>query len=311
MRKILILTFLTFLLSEYFFPQVLNIEREIDLSFFLRPKEPHRVMLGVDNEGNIFITQERKEEFLKLNPQGKIIFRGPLKVEGEIHYFGVDSSGNPVCFFSPRMEGNNCIFPLVWFDGKNGKRIKEINLCDLFELITFLRILQPQNIILINGIIKNENFRKYSLHTIDFNGRHLKSFSPVKDPSNIRGEKNREYFQHYTFLIDSRNKRILQGLPFSEKMIVRVFDYWGNKIDEISLQHGGFYRSIPDENGIWIYNGKMEYEFFSFLKGKYSPTGKKMLKERGDYFLESDRLGNLYFAGGESSQILRVYRIKE
>ncbi len=311
MRKILILTIFTFLLSEYSFPQVLKLEREIDLSFFLRPKEPHRIMVGVDNDGNIFVTQERKEEFLKLNPQGKIIFRGPLKVEGEIHYFSVDGSGNPVCFFSPRISKNSCIFPLVWFDGKNGKRIKEINLCDLFELITFLKILQPENIILINGIIKNENFRKYSLHTIDFDGHHLKSFSPVKDPSDIRGEKNREYFQHYTFLIDSRNKKIFQGLPFPERMMVRIFDYSGNQVDEINLEHGSLYRSIPDKNGIWIHNGKMEYEFFSSLKGRYVPTGKKMTKGRGEYFLESDRLRNLYFAGGESFQVLKIYTIKE
>ncbi len=310
MRKILILTFLMFVLSEYSFSQVLNLEREIDLSFFLRPREPHRIMVGADSHGNVFITQGRKEEFLKINPQGKIIFRAPLRVEGEIHHFDVDASGNPVCSFSARMVKNICIFPLVWFDGKNGNRIKEINLCDLFELITFLKILRPENIILINGIIRDENFRKYSLHTIDFNGRHLKSFSPVKDPSDIRGEKNREYFQLYTFLIDWRNKRIFQGLPLPNEMRVRVFDYSGNQIDEMSFEHGRFYRSIPDENGIWIYNGGMEYEFYNILNGRYTPTGRRMPVRRGEYFLAIDGSGNLYFAGGESFQILKVYNIK-
>lgn len=314
MRKILFLILLMFLFSVYSFSQILKLEREIDLSFFLRPNESHRIMAGVDSDGNIFITQERKEEFLKLNQNGEIIFKAPSRVEGEIFHFDVDSSGNPVCMFSPRMakETRTAIFPLVWFNGKNGNRIKELNLADLFELITFVKILRPENIILVNGIGKDdEKMKKYSLHIIDFNGTHIKSFSPVKDPSNIRGEQNREYFQPYLFFIDWRNKRILQGLPFAEEIRVRIFDYSGNQIDEMSLDRSCRWRMLPHKNGIWIYNGKGEYAFFQSSAKKYLSTGNKMVRIPTEYFITSDWSGKLYFAGGEKSQILKIYTIEE
>lgn len=314
MRKILFLIILMFIFSVNSSSQILKLEREIDLSFFLRPYEPHRIMAGVDSYGDIFITQERKEEFLKLSQSGKVIFRAPSRVEGEILDFDVDGSGNPVCMFSPRMfkETGTAIFSLVWFDGKNGNKIKELNLADLFELITFVRILRPENLILVNGIGKNENMKKYSLHIIDFDGRHIKSFSPVKDPSDIRGEQNKEYFQRYLFFIDWKNKKIFQGLPFADEIKVIVFDYSGNQVGEMSLNHFSPWRILPHKNGIWIYNGKGEYEFFQSSTGKFLSTGIKMLRIPALSFITSDQYGNLYFADGDKkSQILSIYTIKE
>ncbi|MGQ9618171.1 MAG: hypothetical protein ACUVUG_04320 [Candidatus Aminicenantia bacterium] len=56
MKRILFLSLLI-LIPIFLFPEDLQYGREIDLSFFLRPNEPPRIMAASDSSGNIFITR--------------------------------------------------------------------------------------------------------------------------------------------------------------------------------------------------------------------------------------------------------------
>ncbi len=311
MRKILIPTLLI-LFTLPCFSGILKLKKEVDLSFFLRPNQPDRIMAAVDDSGNLYITQWRKDEFLKLDRTGKLILRAPSRIEGEIGSFDLDNSSNIVCMFPPKMVKNITYIPLVWFDG-NGKRKREINLGNLFEVIISLKILRPEDIILVNGVMKEESLRKYSLHTIDFEGNHKNSFSPVgkisKEDIVSFVSNNREYFSSpRSLFLDQKNRKILQFLPFSEGKKVRVFNYSGNLIDEMSLDPYVRWRIIPYNDGIWIYTTK-EYTFFKSMGAKYFMTEKKM-EAIPWYFLTSDLSGNLYFVGEKSFQVLKIYTME-
>ncbi len=166
-----------------------RLEKEVDLSFYLRPFEAYRVFVGPDFQGNLFISQKGKEDFIKIDCEGRIVLKGPAKIEGEIINMDVDASGNPVCLYPIRRlskekgKGDSLVFPLVWYDGKTGKKIKELNLAEEFFTLFQFKILRPFNFILVNGLANKEELKKFSLHIIDFEGDILVSFSEVDKTS--------------------------------------------------------------------------------------------------------------------------------
>ncbi len=54
---------------------------EIDLSFFLQPGKPD-VLFAADRMGNVFIAQPGQKKIIKISPEGRILWTGPVEREG-------------------------------------------------------------------------------------------------------------------------------------------------------------------------------------------------------------------------------------
>lgn len=310
MKRFLLIFLILFLPFCFIYSQNLKIEREIDLSFFLKPYQPHLVFAAVDSQGNIFITQRGKDSFIKVDPTGEVILRAPQKIEGEITKFDIDNAGNPACIFSGRQEGNYFYLPLVWFDGITGKKIREINLGEKFNFVAHIKILRPKDIILVNGIAKNEELRKHSLHLVDFNGNCLKSFSPCKEQGNVEDviNKNQDYFASPP-QIDSNNMIIFQAFPSIS--LIEIFDYSGNHIGE--TEWIGKKKFLIYSENLWF----QDAEGFIVLEKKgnnYIATKVKIRDEKKApipwYPIATDSSGNIYFLGDKQLQTLKIYAIQ-
>lgn len=309
--KRFLLIFLIISLPFYFiYSQSLKIEREIDLSFFLKPHQPHLVFAAVDLQGNIFITQRGKDSFIKVDPTGEVILRAPQKIEGEIIKFDIDNNGNPVCVFFGRKEGSYFIFPLVWFDGITGRKIREINLGEKFNFVAHIKILRPKDIVLVNGVAKDEELRKHSLHLVDFNGNCLQSFSPFKKQGNLDDvlKENQDYFASPP-QIDSNSMTILQAFPSIS--LIEIFDYSGNHIGQTEwIRRKKFL--IHSEN-LWFQDAE-GFRVFEKKGNNYIPT-KVIIKDVKKapvhwYPIATDSSGNIYFLGEKEFQALKIYTMQ-
>lgn len=302
------LIFLILIFSVSFsHPQSLKLEKEIDLSFFLNPYQPFLAYAAVDSQGNIFIAQRGKDSFIKLDPAGQVILRAPQKIEGEITKFDIDNEGNAVCVFRGRTTGNYFYLPLVWFDGITGKKIREINLGEIFGLVTQIKILRPKDLILINGLARNEKPIKHSLHLIDFNGNLLRSFSPLKHqgdgPEII--DKNSDYFAVAPYF-DPDNLLIFQAFP--ELGQVKYFDLNGNQIGEADWSSKNTF--LIYSGNLWI-KDKEGFRIFEKKGNTFVPTEAMVKADNNSpingYPIAIDSSGKIYFLGGKESQMLRIY----
>lgn len=306
------LSFLILLIPFCFInSQNLKIEREIDLSFFLKPYQPQRVFAAIDSLGNIFITQLGKDSFIKFDPTGEVILKAPQKIEGDIREFDIDNYGNPACVFTGTLAGSSFYLPVVWFDGITGKKIREINLGEIFSFVANMRILRPKDIILINGIAKNESLRKYSLHLVDFNGNHLRSFSPFKQqkgdiPDLI--DENRDFFASRP-QIDPNNMTIFQSFPATSR--IQYFDYSGDPIGETEWL--GKNTFLIHAGNLWIADSEgyrvLEKKGNSFIPTKVRIRDDKKTRVPWDP-IASDLSGNIYFLGNKEFQTLKIYALK-
>lgn len=291
-----------FLLFPMLFSMNLRMEKEIDLSFFLKPHKPHEIFLTVDTQDNILLTQLRKDTFIKIDQKGRILYQAPLKLEGEILNFDIDIYDNPVCLFSPRKKGGYFFLPLMWFDAKTGKRIKEINLGETFDFVANINMLNPYDLILINGTIKDKKNKNKLLHIVDFNAKILKSFSSIEnlDTSEKMITKNLEYFAVRP-KIDRINQRILQTLPSTD--LIKIFNYSGEHIDDIKWNKKIFFIRTGD---LWLKENN-SYVIFKNIGKKYAKTEIKIPAVKW-HFLAEDISGKLYFIGGEEFQSLKIYK---
>lgn len=290
--------------------QALRIDREIDLSRYLRPHQPHRAVAAVDSLGNIFIAQRGNDSFIKMDPAGQIVLRAPQKNEGEIVEFDIDRVGNPVCLFRGRVEGASFVAPLIWFDGVTGDKIREVNLGQDFSFVAQMRILRPRDIILVNGIAKGEMPPGYSLHLVDFNGNRLGAFSPFeKRQGDILTiiDANRDSFGS-PILIDPDNMTIFQAFPSTG--LIRYFNYAGHALGETEWM---------DRNTFLIHSGSLwfrdeeGYRVVEKKENRFVPTEKRIKDDTGTrvpwYPVSSDSQGNLYFLGNREFQTLKIYSV--
>lgn len=308
MKRILIVLSVIFFLIPFIYSQNLKLEREIDLSHFLKPYQPHFVFVSLDTQGNIFITQRGKDSFLKLNPSGEIIQHGPQKIEGEITRFDVDSNGNPVCLLTGRMTPKYFYLPLVWFDGISGQKIREINLGEMFNLVTHFQILRPNDLILVNGIAKDVKLPRNSLHLLDFNLNLIKSFSPLKEqlgdtPSLI--DKNPDYFA-VAPKFDPDNQIIFQAFPGAG--LIRYFDLNGNQVGETEWVGRNVF--LVHTGDLW-FKDKDGFMVFKKKGNRFEPAGLSLKEDKGSstpgYPVAQDTSGRIYFLGGDKSQTLKIY----
>lgn len=107
MRKIIFCLLSFFSVSTLLSSELLVIDREINLGFFLRPNQPQRAFVEADGQGNVFVSQFGKDKFIKVGPAGNILLEGPIRIEGEIVRMDVDGEGNAICLFngSKRYQG--------------------------------------------------------------------------------------------------------------------------------------------------------------------------------------------------------------
>ncbi|MDD8031835.1 MAG: hypothetical protein PHQ25_07535 [Acidobacteriota bacterium] len=311
MRKFLITLWLTLFLFSLNYSQNLKLEREIDLSFFLKPHQPHLVFAAIDSSGNIFITQRGKGTFLKLDPAGEVILTAPQTIEGEITKFDIDNLGNPVCVFAGRYTENRASLPLVWFDGITGKKIREINLGEKFNLVAHLKILRPKDIILVNGIAKDEGLPRHSLHLVDFNGNRLKSFSPLKEQAAFPEIVNRnpDYFA-VDPKIDSNSLIIFQAFP--SKGLIDYFDYAGNRLGDTEWAGSDLF--LAYSGNLWI-RDKDGFKVLEKKGDRFVPIKAKIKDDQGApikwYPLALDSSGKIYFLGDKTLQTLKIYRLQD
>ncbi len=100
------------------------------------------------------------------------------------------------------------------------------------------------------------------------------------------------------------NQIILQGLPTTRR--IRVFDYKGTRYEDIVLEEDSRLQVITLNGYLFIPNQKRELTQLEFKNGKFSQI-KTKLKENPGYYLSSYN-DYVYYIGGESSQILKIYR---
>jgi|GEM_PF-1136106 len=311
MRKVFLLLLVTLLTYSSIYSKNLKLEKEIELSFFLKPHQPHLVYVAVDSLGFIFVTQRGKDMFLKLDPAGEVVLRAPQKIEGEIIRFDIDGTGNVVCLFTGRMAGNSLFLPLIWFEGNSGQKIREINLGEIFNFVAHLKILRPKDLILVNGIEKNEGLPRNSLHLTDFNLNLIKSFSPLKEQ---RGDmtsllkNNPDYFAAAP-KYDPDSEIIFQAFP--EAGLIKCFNLNGNQVAEtewvgkdIILVHSG---------DLWI-KGKDGFNVFKKKGNRFEPAKLIIKDDKGNtipwYPVAQDTNGRVYFLGGDEFQTLMIYSIE-
>jgi hypothetical protein len=310
MKKRFLIILILFLPTYLVFPQSLKIEKTIDLSYFLKPHQPHLVFAATDFQGNIFITQRGKDSFIKLDATGKMILTGPQRIEGEITTFDIDKDGNPMCLFPGMEDGSLFFLPLVWFDGTSGKKTKEINLGETFYFVAHLIVLGQNNVILVNGITRSDDLRDYSLHLVDFNGTRIRSFSPLRKRGDTTEtiKDNQDYFA-YRPRFDLTNMTIFQGLPSIGQ--IQYFDYSGNRVGETEWTNRETF--LTHSGNLWI---KRDEGFQELKKEgpRFIPTEVIITDDKKApipwYYLTSDLWGKLYFLGGQEFQTLIVYAPK-
>ena len=293
------------------FSQALRVDREMDLSRYLRPHQPHRAVAAVDSLGNIFIAQRGNDSFIKIDPAGEIVLRAPQKNEGEIVEFDIDRVGNPVCLFRGRVEGASFVAPLIWFDGVTGDKIREVNLGQDFSFVAQMRILRPRDLILVNGLVKREIPPGHSLHLIDFNGNRLGAFSSFEkrqgDVPTIIGA-NQDHFGS-PILIDPDHLRIFEAFPSTG--LIRYFDYAGNALGETEWM--GRNPFLVHSGNLWFRDAE-GYRVVEKKENRFVPTEDRIKDDKGMrvpwYPLTSDSRGNLYFLGDTEFQTLKIYAVK-
>ncbi len=297
--------------------------KEVDLSFFLWPRYVPAI-IAIDSQNNIYITQRQRTEFIKINAKGAYEATGPFTREGRIKSLDVTEAGDVVVFFTRTpglIAAGKGAWGIVFFNGRELQKKWEIDfdkLSSIFFAITEVRVLRPENLLLIRGIRKGSSM---SLHVIDFKGNLINSFSPCEGDF-----KNQDVitdcFSFGFLTIDYRDKIIYQIFPLTG--IIRAFDYKGQM-----LATGVF----PKEEitNIVADNGKLILENFPVVKR----LGSRLLHKRGPFLLmdlfgkelrilaekvewnpeidgiliTSDGKGNFFFLAGPARTILRVCRI--
>lgn len=293
---VILLTSLVFSMNSDF-----RTVKEIDLSFFLRPHQPHGIFLTVDSQSNIFITQRGKEKFIKMDPKGELVYEAPSKIEGEIFNFDIDNDDNPVCAFTPRRKGGGFYFPIIWFDGTTGEKKREINLGETFDFVVHINILRPYDLILVNGTVGDPRYQDRTLHIMDFSGKILKSFSKIE---NLKTADIKKYSFAVRPEIDHINQRIL--LAFLPLERIAIYDYSGKLLDEMKWNKRRFLIYLGD---LWLGDNK-DYAIYKNVGHKYVQTKEKISAFEG-YFLASDLLGKLYYVAGKEFQYVKIYNQKE
>lgn len=312
MKKMVFILMIFLLLSGSIYSKNLKLEKEIDLSFFLKPHQPHLAYVAIDSQGFIFITQRGKDLFLKLDQTGEVLLKAPQKIEGEITRLDLDHEGNVVCLLSGRMTGNSLFLPLVWFDGISGQKIREINLGEKFNFVAHLKILKPNDLILVNGIVKDERPPRNSLHLVDFNLNLIKSFSPLKEQNGDTTSLINMNPDHFASSpkYDSDNSLIFQAFPSAG--LIKCFDLNGNQVAETEWVGRNLF--IVQAGELWI----KDDEGFSVFKKKGNRFEPEHISLKDDqskpipwYPVAQDANGRFYFLGDKTFQTLKIYLLEK
>ncbi|NPV82454.1 MAG: hypothetical protein HPY46_02560 [Candidatus Aminicenantes bacterium] len=198
--------------------------------------------------------------------------------------------------------------PLVWFDGISGQKIREINLGEMFNLVTHFQILRPNDLILVNGIAKDVKLPRNSLHLLDFNLNLIKSFSPLKEqlgdtPSLT--DKNPDYFA-VAPKFDPDNQIIFQAFPGAG--LIRYFDLNGNQVGETEWVGRNVF--LVHTGDLW-FKDKDGFMVFKKKGNRFEPAGLSLKEDKGSstpgYPVAQDTSGRIYFLGGDKSQTLKIY----
>lgn len=189
-----------------------------------------------------------------------------------------------------------------------GKKIREINLGEKFNIVTHLQILRPKNLMLVNGIAKDEGLPRNSLHLVDFNLNLIKSFSPLKeqlgDTTSLM-DKNPDYFA-VAPKFDPDNLIIFQAFPAAG--IIRYFDLNGNQVGETEWVGRNIF--LVHSGDLWI-KDKEGFRVFKKKGDRFEPAKLWIKDDKGNpipgYPVAQDTNGRIYFLGGDKSQTLKIY----
>ncbi len=296
-----------FLIFTPLFCQSLRKEFEVDLSSYLLPHRPYLVWIATDSYGNIFVAQKERDIFLKLSPDGKILWKKSVKKEGMwIGFFDVDGAGNPVCVIKSR---ERLSLPMIWFDGRTGEKLREIDLWKkkVIKGVVQMKILRPENLILFFGIRWEDEYKKYALHLADFDGNIINSFGEsliIDDETMWRGG--------WINCLDLFSKRVFINSPVASG-IVHVFDIMtGRHICDLGDPKFRLYFTI---NGDLLCAKRDGFEIWKKEGDNYIPSGTKIKVNApmgitlGFPVGKDETLRRLFFMGGEEQRILRVYTL--
>ncbi len=175
-------------------PEKIRVEKEIDLSYFLRPNHYPTIVVA-DKSGRLFVTQPKiKEDFIILEPDGTLRGGGPREKEGRIYSFDITSQGDPVVLFQREAYQVAMVkssWVLYFYDGQSLLKKAEWDdnfLKQRFRGIAQVKVLRPYDLLMVRGERNGLTDNLKSLHVVDFEGNILRSFSdyekkldPLKD----------------------------------------------------------------------------------------------------------------------------------
>lgn len=313
------------------FPEQIRVEKEIDLSYFLQPNY-YQTIVVADSFGRLFITQRWvKEDFIILEPDGTLSGGGPGEKEGRIYSFDITSKGDPVILFqrdASQVVMGQSSWALCFYDGQTLTKKAEWDdafLKSRFRGIAQVKILRPEDLLLVRGIRNASIDQLKSLHIVDFEGNILHSFSEYEkklDPLKNESEFS-DIFSPEMLLVDEVNRRIFQKFYFSQK--VKVFDYEGHFLDEFPWPTSEFTNfAVVGNFLIWEYfpisisrEGKSSHQRgpykLAFWNGhRFIPSAQEISynPEIDGVLICSNSQGQLYFLSGSNRQILKIAKIK-
>lgn len=312
------------------FPERISVVKEIDLSFFLRPNY-YSTIIVTDKFGRIFVTQRGvKEDFIILEPDGTLSGGGPLERKGSVYSFDITADGDPVILFQAppsQVAVGHTSWSLCFYDGQTLAKKAEWDdqfLKQRFRGLAEVKVLRPNNQLLVRGIKTGPADSLNSLHIVDFEGNILKSFSEYEkrlDPLKNQREFS-DVFAPQMLLVDENNRRIFQKFPFSQK--VKVYDYAGQLLAEFPWDTAVYtsFAAVGDFL-IWEYfpfasfpdgsqaHQRGPYKLFYWRGNRYLP-GKEIpySPEIDGVLIGFDATGKLYFLAGKSRQILKIAAIE-
>lgn len=327
-----------FILAQYLlfnygglFPEQIRVEKEIDLSYFLRPNY-YQTIVTADSFGRLFITQRWvKEDFIILEPDGTLSGSGPREKEGRIYSFDITSKGDPVILFQrdayQTFMGRSA-WTLCFYDGQTLNKKAEWDdafLKSRFRSIAQVKVLRPEDLLLVRGIRNGSIDQLKSLHIVDFEGNILRSFSDYEKKLNpLKNEREfSDIFSPEMLLIDEVNRRIFQKFYFSQK--VKVFDYEGHLLDEFPWPTSEFTNfAVAGNFLIWEYfplsisgEGKSShqrgpYKLVFWNGHRFMPSEQEIPYNPAidGVLIGSNSQGQLYFLSGSSRQILKIAKIE-
>lgn len=311
------------------FPDQIRVEKEIDLSYFLRPNYDDTIV-EADRFGRLFVTQRLiKEDFIILEPDGTLSGGGPREKEGRIYSFDITSQGDPVILFKReayQVAMGKSSWVLCFYDGQSLIKKTEWDdnfLKQRFRSIAEVKVLRPYDLLLVRGERRGLPDNLKSLHVVDFEGHILRSFSdyekkldPLKDETEFS-----DVFSPGMLVVDEVNRRIFQKFYFSQK--VKVFDYEGHELDKFPWPTSEFTAfAVVGNFLIWEYfpfspesksgHQRGPYKLAFWNGNRFIPSTKEIPynPEIDGVLIGSNGQGLLFFLGGSIRQILKIARVE-